>query len=142
MSIYDRRVNSIRRRPSLAVGSLLRGQPCARRNRDVNFVQGAQCRLSYRIVGVSRPTDLPVPLAFVDAKLLVPSFRLDPEAEADMASMQAVINLGRFARDKRNISLKTPVKGITVVCKDEATLKALEKLQLYVKGELNAWEVS
>lgn len=58
-----------------------------------------------------------------------------------MASMQAVINLGRFARDKRSISLKTPVKGITVVCKSQETLNALEKLQLYVKGELNAWEV-
>lgn len=59
-----------------------------------------------------------------------------------MASMQTVINLGRNARDKRSISLKTPVKGITVVCKDEATLKALGELQPYVKGELNAWEVN
>lgn len=51
------------------------------------------------------------------------------------------MDLGRSAREKRGISLKTPVKGITVVCKDEGTLKALEKLQSYVKGELNAWEV-
>lgn len=59
-----------------------------------------------------------------------------------MKAMQVVMDLGRSAREKRGISLKTPVKGITVVCKDEATLKALEKLQGYVKGELNAWEVS
>lgn len=58
-----------------------------------------------------------------------------------MGSMQTVINLGRNARDKRSISLKTPVKGVTIVCKDGVTLQALEKLQLYVKGELNAWEV-
>lgn len=58
-----------------------------------------------------------------------------------MAAMQTVVNLGRFAREKRSISLKTPVKGIMVVCKDEGTLKALEKLQVYVTGELNAWEV-
>lgn len=58
-----------------------------------------------------------------------------------MAAMQTVMNLGRFAREKRGISLKTPVKSIMVVCKDQATLKALEKLQMYVKGELNAWEV-
>lgn len=68
--------------------------------------------------------------------------RLDPQAEAEMKSMQTVIDLGRSAREKRGISLKTPVKGITVVCKDESVLKALEKLQGYVKGELNAWEVS
>lgn len=55
--------------------------------------------------------------------------------------MQTVIDLGRSAREKAGISLKTPVKGITVVCKNEGTLKALEKLQTYVKGELNAWEV-
>lgn len=67
--------------------------------------------------------------------------RVNAQTEADMASMQAVINLGRFARDKRSISLKTPVKALTVVCKDVSTLNALEKLQLYVKGELNAWEV-
>lgn len=66
---------------------------------------------------------------------------VDLQAEEDMASMQTVINLGRFAREKRSISLKTPVKGITVVCKDEGTLKALEKLQAYITGELNAWEV-
>eukprot|EP00903_Cladosiphon_okamuranus_P006585 g6433.t1 len=67
--------------------------------------------------------------------------RLDPQAEAEMKAMQTVMDLGRSAREKRGISLKTPVKGITVVCKDEGTLKALEKLQNYVKGELNAWEV-
>lgn len=59
-----------------------------------------------------------------------------------MASMQMVIDLGRSARERRTISLKTPVKGITVVCKDEGTLKALKKLESYIKGELNAWEVS
>lgn len=55
--------------------------------------------------------------------------------------MQTVVDLGRSAREKRGISLKTPVKGITVICKDRGTLNALEKLQSYVKGELNAWEV-
>lgn len=69
------------------------------------------------------------------------SHRLDPQAVADMKAMQMVMDLGRSAREKRGISLKTPVKGITVVCKDEGTLSALEKLQSYVKGELNAWEV-
>ncbi|CAM9890026.1 unnamed protein product [Pylaiella littoralis] len=67
--------------------------------------------------------------------------RLDPQAESEMMAMQIVMDLGRSARERRGISLKTPVKGITVVCKDEAILKALEKLQSYVKGELNAWEV-
>lgn len=67
--------------------------------------------------------------------------RLDPRAESEMRAMQTVVDLGRSARERRGISLKTPVKGITVVCKDRGTLSALEKLQSYVKGELNAWEV-
>lgn len=67
--------------------------------------------------------------------------RLDPQAESDMKAMQTVMDLGRSAREKRGISLKMPVKGITVVCKNENILKALEKLQSYVKGELNTWEV-
>lgn len=67
--------------------------------------------------------------------------RLDSQAELEMRAMQTVVDLGRSAREKRGISLKTPVKGITVVCKDRKTLNALDKLQSYVKGELNAWEV-
>lgn len=67
-------------------------------------------------------------------------YRLDPQAESEMRAMQTVVDLGRSARERCGISLKTPVKGITVVCKDRGTLNALEKLQSYVKGELNAWE--
>ena len=71
----------------------------------------------------------------------VPGLRLDSQVESEMRAMQTVVDLGRSAREKRGISLKTPVKGITVICKDRGTLDALEKLQSYVKGELNAWEV-
>ncbi|CAM9142618.1 unnamed protein product [Choristocarpus tenellus] len=67
--------------------------------------------------------------------------RLDPQAEADMKTMQIVMDLGRSAREKRNISLKTPVQSMTVVCKNTTVLKALDKLQEYLKGELNAWEM-
>ncbi|CAM9647794.1 unnamed protein product, partial [Discosporangium mesarthrocarpum] len=68
--------------------------------------------------------------------------RLDPQAEAEMHSLQVVMDLGRSAREKRNISLKTPIKELVVVCKDTAVLAALDKLQEYLKGELNAWKVS
>ncbi|CAM9142051.1 unnamed protein product [Phaeothamnion confervicola] len=76
--------------------------------------------------------------------LMLPRFdpaRLDPAAEAETRAMQQVIELGRAARDKRTVSLKTPVKQVIVVCKDLKVLSGLRKLMGYVKSELNAWEV-
>ncbi|KAG5179720.1 Isoleucyl-tRNA synthetase [Tribonema minus] len=85
---------------------------------------------------------------------------LNRQAEADMAAMQAsflpartmtcsnlkraniVIELARTARDKRNISLKMPVKEMIVVTKDQAVLSAVEKLAGYVRGEMNVWQVT
>ena len=96
--------------------------------------------ISSSIAGLSMRQHLP-PCRGYGARTHTHTHRLDPQAESDMRAMQVVMDLGRSARERRGISLKTPVKGITVVCKDEGTLKALEKLQSYVKGELNAWEV-
>eukprot|EP00611_Tribonema_gayanum_P029034 TRINITY_DN765_c3_g1_i2.p1 TRINITY_DN765_c3_g1~~TRINITY_DN765_c3_g1_i2.p1 ORF type:complete len:617 (+),score=242.77 TRINITY_DN765_c3_g1_i2:415-2265(+) len=67
---------------------------------------------------------------------------LNRQAEADMAAMQTVIELARTARDKRNISLKMPVKEMIVVTKDQAVLSAVEKLAGYVRGEMNVWQVT
>lgn len=64
----------------------------------------------------------------------------DAEIERKVASMQKVINLGRTARERRTISLKTPLRSIVVVS-DQQHLSDVESLQNYVKGELNVQEV-
>ncbi|KAG7138029.1 Isoleucine--tRNA ligase like protein [Verticillium longisporum] len=64
----------------------------------------------------------------------------DTEIERKVSSMQKVINLGRTARERRTLSLKTPLRSIVVVS-DEQHLKDVESLQSYVMGELNVQEV-
>lgn len=53
----------------------------------------------------------------------------DPEIERAVSRMQAVIELGRTIREKKNISLKTPLKELIVIHSDpqyHADIKALE----------------
>ncbi|KAH6697582.1 isoleucyl-tRNA synthetase [Plectosphaerella plurivora] len=64
----------------------------------------------------------------------------DSEIERKVASMQKVILLGRTARERRTISLKTPLKSLVVVS-DEQHLSDIDTLLVYVKGELNVQEV-
>ena len=47
--------------------------------------------------------------------------RLNPACEERMATLQTVIELGRMVRERNNISLKTPVKEVIVVSKDQST---------------------
>lgn len=62
---------------------------------------------------------------------------LDERMELKVARMQALIEKGRAARDKRGISLRTPVRAVTVICPDGELLKDLDQLQGYIKDELN-----
>ena len=56
--------------------------------------------------------------------------------------VQALIEKGRAARDKRGISLRTPVRAVQVICPDKEVLADLEQLQGYIKDELNVRSVS
>ena len=47
--------------------------------------------------------------------------RLNPACEERMATLQTVIELGRMVRERNSISLKTPVKEVIVVSKDQGT---------------------
>jgi len=62
---------------------------------------------------------------------------LDERMELKVARMQTLIEKGRAARDKRGISLRTPVRSVTVICPDSELLADLEQLQGYIKDELN-----
>lgn len=72
----------------------------------------------------------------VDATLLNESL------EARVKVMMQVIELGRLARDKRGISLKTPVRSVVVVHADAELLQGISILQDYIKDELNALDFS
>lgn len=77
--------------------------------------------------------------------LQVPEFNpalLDPEMEARVAIMQEVVIAGRQARDRRALSVKYPIRNVTVVCADPAALEGAAAMEAYIKEELNTLTVS
>lgn len=65
----------------------------------------------------------------------------DPEIERAVARMQSVIELGRTVRERKNISLKTPLKELVIIHSDpqyQADVKALES---YITEELNVRQI-
>ena len=80
--------------------------------------------------------------------LRLPSYdasRLNRHAVEAMQTLQSIVELGRNAREKRNISLKTPVKNVVVVLRNPA-LHIIEgitgPLRSYILSELNTWELT
>jgi isoleucyl-tRNA synthetase len=61
----------------------------------------------------------------------------DPVVERRVAAMQKVIELGRLCRDRRTLSLKTPLKTLVVVHQDQQFLDDVRTLEGYVLEELN-----
>ncbi|KAI8384886.1 isoleucyl-tRNA synthetase [Radiomyces spectabilis] len=65
----------------------------------------------------------------------------DPEIERAVGRMQAVIELGRTIREKKTISLKTPLKQLVVIHNDAQYLADLKGLSEYIRDELNVQEI-
>ena len=61
----------------------------------------------------------------------------DPVVERRVSRMQKVIELGRLARERRTISLKTPLKTLVVLHQDQQFLDDVRTLERYVTEELN-----
>jgi isoleucyl-tRNA synthetase len=61
----------------------------------------------------------------------------DPVVERRVAAMQKVIELGRIARDRRTLSLKTPLKTLVVLHQSPEFLEDVRRLEKYVTEELN-----
>ncbi|CUS21540.1 LAQU0S03e04896g1_1 [Lachancea quebecensis] len=68
---------------------------------------------------------------------VVDESRFDEDIERSMSRMQAVIDLGRNIREKKMISLKTPLKSLVVFHSDPEYLEDVKALQGYVIEELN-----
>ena len=62
---------------------------------------------------------------------------MDERMEAKVARMQALVEKGRTARDKRGVSLRTPLRGATVMSPSAEVVADLEELRDYVLEELN-----
>ncbi|CDK28469.1 unnamed protein product [Kuraishia capsulata CBS 1993] len=65
----------------------------------------------------------------------------DEKIELAVSRMQKVIELGRSIRDKKTISLKTPLKSLVILHADPGYLKDVESLKLYISEELNVRDV-
>jgi len=66
---------------------------------------------------------------------------INPRIEEAVARMQAVIELGRTARDRRKLPTKHPLRSITVVHNDEVLLNDLRTLKDYIVLEMNVAEL-
>ena len=66
---------------------------------------------------------------------------LDERIEQRVTRMQSAIENGRLIRDRKNISLKTPLASVTLVDSDPEALKDFQEVQSYIKEELNCLEL-
>lgn len=65
-----------------------------------------------------------------------------PEIEACVSTLQSVVELGRYVRDKVNIPLKYPLPEVVVIHKDKQILDDVLRLESYIKEELNVKTVT
>ncbi|KIW94008.1 isoleucine-tRNA ligase [Cladophialophora bantiana CBS 173.52] len=61
----------------------------------------------------------------------------DPVVERRVGRMQKVIELARQSRERRTIGLKTPLKTLVVIHKDQQYLDDVKSLEGYITEELN-----
>jgi isoleucyl-tRNA synthetase len=61
----------------------------------------------------------------------------DPVIERRVGRMQTVIELGRISRERRTISLKTPLKTLIIIHPDQQYLDDIKSLEGYICDELN-----
>ncbi|MFK7914373.1 MAG: DUF5915 domain-containing protein, partial [Pseudomonadales bacterium] len=65
----------------------------------------------------------------------------DADLELAVDRMQQVILLGRQRREEVKINLRTPLRTLTVIHRDQALLDQLQQLEGYLRSELNVLEV-
>ncbi|OFZ14839.1 MAG: isoleucine--tRNA ligase [Bdellovibrionales bacterium GWA2_49_15] len=62
---------------------------------------------------------------------------INPALEDAVSRMQQVILLGRQKRNQTHIKVKTPLRRLTIINKNEAILREMQKLEHYIQSELN-----
>lgn len=69
--------------------------------------------------------------------------RLNSDAVDAMEVLQTIVEQGRNVRERRNISLRTPIKSVVVVLRDPSpsvVASVTGPLKEYILSELNAWD--
>ena len=66
---------------------------------------------------------------------------IKPELEDAVSRMQQIILLGRQKRNQIQVKVKTPLKRITILHKDQNVLFEIKKLEDYIKVELNIKDI-
>lgn len=69
--------------------------------------------------------------------------RLNNEAVEAMEALQSVVEQARIIREKRNISLRTPIKSVVAIFRDpsENVINGITgPLKKYILSEVNAWD--
>ncbi len=72
--------------------------------------------------------------------LLIPDFypaRLNWQAEAQVATLQQVIDKGHVVREQRNLSLKNPATRVVVVCSEPEVRASQAPLSSYLYQEIS-----
>ena len=62
---------------------------------------------------------------------------IDHEVERKVKRMQTVVSLARTSRERKTISLKTPLKGLVVIHSNPEYLSDLKSLDYYIRDEVN-----
>lgn len=62
---------------------------------------------------------------------------ISKRTEAAVATLQSVVDLGRYLRDKLNCPIKYPLPEVVVIQKEEQVLSDVMQLESYIKEELN-----
>lgn len=66
---------------------------------------------------------------------------INPLLEDAVDRMQQIILLGRQKRNQVQVKVKTPLKKLTIIHKDQALLDEIKKLENYIQTELNVKEI-
>ena len=77
--------------------------------------------------------------------LLLPSVdesRVDTRAESRFKTLQQAVVLARVGRERRKIRNNLPLKDVLVITTNDHDHEALNYLEPYFKGEINAWNVT
>lgn len=65
----------------------------------------------------------------------------DASLEDAVSRFQQIVLLGRKQREDRKISLRTPLRRLTIIHKDQELLTDVQQLESYIKKELNVKQV-
>jgi len=70
-------------------------------------------------------------------RILCRDWLVTRETEEAVSWMQSVINLGRLARDRANLPIKSPLAEVVVVHTEQKVLDDVSRLEKYILEELN-----